>query len=556
MSALRTLLVLGLLAFGVGLVGGGGDLPVDEAAQQRASDERLLKAAGVPIDGPGLLRWFRDRTPAPEKLATCHAALKQLSHESFRVRDKATLELGKSGVYGLRLLATLSDADIETKRRAERCRQAIEQTLADAPSGVAARRLAALNIDGAVDALLAFAPFAESESIDDEIRLSLLQVGLRDGKPLPVIVDAAKDKEPARRAASAFITGQAKDAADRATAAGLLKDADATVRLHAAHGLFLGKDQASLPALVQLIADGPADLLWRIEDLLYRVAGEQSPQISVAGDAANRKAAHRQWVAWWQDHGVHVDLAKLPAQEATLGLTLVAEAQRGDGGGQVVELGRDGKPRWAVKVNNPVDAEWLPGGRFLVADANNNQVLEMDTKGTVLWKHAVNSPNSVQRLPNGNTFIASYTTLVEVTRDGRTVFTQASPGHTYYARKLRNGHIVSIDASGRVTELDDKGKSLQTASLNAGLAWGSIEPLSNGRFLVAQGGVGKVVEMDLAGKVFWEKEVANPNRAVRLPNGNTLVASHNDQCVYEFDRNGREVWKQRLEGRPFSARRR
>jgi hypothetical protein len=70
------------------------------------------------------------------------------------------------------------------------------------------------------------------------------------------------------------------------------------------------------------------------------------------------------------------------------------------------------------------------------------------------------------------------------------------------------------------------------------------------------GGSSKVAEIDKAGKVFWERSVRNPNSATRLPNGNTLVASHDDKCVYEYDRAGKEVWKLPTNGHPFHARRR
>jgi hypothetical protein len=60
----------------------------------------------------------------------------------------------------------------------------------------------------------------------------------------------------------------------------------------------------------------------------------------------------------------------------------------------------------------------------------------------------------------------------------------------------------------------------------------------------------------MTGKVYWEKNVNNPNRAVRLANGHTLVASHADQAVYEFDANGNERWKHPCNGRPFAAQRR
>src|SRR5205814_1903451 len=129
-------------------------------------------------------------------------------------------------------------------------------------------------------------------------------------------------------------------------------------------------------------------------------------------------------------------------------------------------------------------------------------------------------------------------------------------GHTYHARKLPDGHYLWIDAGGEIAEIDDKGTLIAKVKLSGGLAWGSIERLRNGRYLVALGGVGKVQEIDFTGKVYWEKAVNNPNRAIRLANGHTLVASHGDGCVYEFDAAGNERWKHACVGRPFAAQRR
>jgi hypothetical protein len=51
-----------------------------------------------------------------------------------------------------------------------------------------------------------------------------------------------------------------------------------------------------------------------------------------------------------------------------------------------------------------------------------------------------------------------------------------------------------------------------------------------------------------------------PMSAVRLANGNTLVATNvvqnNTQRIAELDRNGKTVWEYKDSGRPWRARRR
>ncbi len=262
------------------------------------------------------------------------------------------------------------------------------------------------------------------------------------------------------------------------------------------------------------------------------------------------------WRDWWSANQAKIDWSSLRLSEEALGLTLVAENQRPGGGGRLYETSKTGDIRWQVAIQNPIDAHWLPGGRILVADSRASLIYEMDTHGVVGWKHAGISPTSVQRLPNGNTVCSTYQKIIEFTRDGKIIFEFPTQGHTYHARKLPDGHYIWIDAGGEIGEIDQAGKQIAKVKVGSGLAWGSVERLRNGRYLVALGGVSKVQEVDMSGKVFWERAVNNPNRAIRLLNGHTLVASHGDSCVYEFDANGNERWKHTSVGRPFAAHRR
>jgi hypothetical protein len=57
-------------------------------------------------------------------------------------------------------------------------------------------------------------------------------------------------------------------------------------------------------------------------------------------------------------------------------------------------------------------------------------------------------PVGCQRLPNGNTFIATYTTLLELDRGGKEVYSIPSKdGSIYCARKLPDGSILCIDCN-------------------------------------------------------------------------------------------------------------
>ncbi|HZQ36136.1 MAG TPA: hypothetical protein VFD32_09405, partial [Dehalococcoidia bacterium] len=85
--------------------------------------------------------------------------------------------------------------------------------------------------------------------------------------------------------------------------------------------------------------------------------------------------------------------------------------------------------------------------------------------------------------------------------------------------------------------------------------WASIEALPNGRFLVALGTSNKVVEIDANGKIHWQCDCQNAVFAARLRNGNTLVSNFEAKLLIEFDRNGKEVGRTQLSGRPFVFKR-
>jgi outer membrane protein assembly factor BamB len=244
-----------------------------------------------------------------------------------------------------------------------------------------------------------------------------------------------------------------------------------------------------------------------------------------------------------------------------LGLTLFVAYDGFQGGGRIWEAGVDGKPRWQIdNLPGCIDAQVLPGNRILIAEHSGARVTERNFKGEVLWEHRVNnSPVSCQRLPNGNTFIGTYNEVLEVTRNGRVLFTYpCSRGSSFCAQKLRNGHIIYVTMNGaQVVELDPSGKELRAFNVGAANGWATVESLPTGGFLVAQGNSSKVVEFDASGRQVWEcAAVPSPNAATRLPNGNTLVCSNNERHVMEVNRAGKVVWQTKLDGRPFRVRRR
>src|SRR5207248_56105 len=123
-------------------------------------DEQSLRAAGVATDGPGLLAFFRRRTPAAAERAALEALVRRLGGDRFADRQEASRQLRAAGPRAAPLLVrALRDDDPEVARRAE---ELLRDTRAPGPAvtRAAVRLLARLRPEGTVSALLAFLPFS------------------------------------------------------------------------------------------------------------------------------------------------------------------------------------------------------------------------------------------------------------------------------------------------------------------------------------------------------------------------------------------------------------
>ncbi len=527
---------------------------------QVAADTELLRSAGVATDGPGLIEYFRKRVVNDHDREQVAKLIRDLSNEDFDVREKATAALTTIGAPARpQLQDALKDPDVEVWRRAGICLEQIDKTASPPFLSAAARLLAHHKPEGAAEVLLAFLPSAEDQSVADDVVNTLKVVAFKEGKPLPALLKALEDKDVLRRGGAAEALWRGGDAEQRKVAHKLLDDPDSHVRLRLALAMFDTKDKECVPALIKLLADIPREKAWRVEDVLYRIAGDQGPQGNLNGDAAARQKYCEQWDAWWKEHGKNVDLAKLDDARRLLGYTLLTQMDLTNATGRVTETDQTGKVRWQIEgLRYPVDAQVLRGGdKILVCEYTGRTVTERNLKGEVLWTKAVAGILlSARRLPNGNTFIALRTQLLEVDHDGKEV-RAINRNDIVAAVKLRNGDIGIVTTLGKYVRLDTTGKELKSFAVGQMMTIaGHFEVLPNGHVLVPQYTAGRVVEFDADGKEVWTANIQQPTCVTRLPNGNTLVASRLQRYVVELDRTGKEVSRTVAEGRPTSIERR
>ncbi len=553
---------------GQGLVGKSAlQAPLDRAA----ADEATLRQHGIALAADAWLDFLRRRTPDAAEQARLAGLVGALGAGDYDERRRAAEALIAAGAPALALLRpALASPDAEVVRRARRCIEAVRGGPGPELPAAVVRRLAAPGTVGdvaaAVRTLLAFVPFAEDETVEDEVHAALVLLAVRREAVEPALVAALEDTLPARRAASAYVLGRVGTAAQLEGVRRLLADASPAVRLRAALGLLAARDRAAVPPLIALLGELPPAAAWRVEDALSRLAGDEAPAgaaMVAAGPEARHKAVLA-WQRWWQARQRAVDLSRAAEGEPYLGLVTVCEYDTGGvaQAGQVWEAPRHGPARFTLGgIAGPMDAQVLPGGRVLVAENGAARVTERDRDGTVRWEYATPGANPIacERLPGGNTFIAMYNQLREVRPDKTEVY-RYSPGPQFYifaARPTRTGTVACVTAQGSLVEVDPvHHKTVRTIPLGpGGGGWAGVEPLPGGHFLVAAMNSGTIREIDARGDTVWSvKAPPGVFRATRLPGGNLLVASMTTREVAEIDRTGAVRWKHACAGRPWSVR--
>jgi hypothetical protein len=278
------------------------------AAPTAGEDEELLKAAGVPTDGPGLLAYLARCTPGPADAGRIRDLIRQLGADDFAGRQKASDELIALGPAALPALREAAEAkDLEIRRRARACLAAVESRHAPGLMAALVRRLAVLAPSGVAPALLAYLPAADEE-VRPEVTRALWHVTRGAGKVDPAVVKALGDAHPLRRAAAALVAAGAGTAEERRAAGRLVTDPDPRVRLHLIRGMLLAKDKEGIPLLVETLSAKDPAVAAEAEGLLVALAGDSAPKVPLGSTPAGRGKCRRAWEAWQEAHADGVKL--------------------------------------------------------------------------------------------------------------------------------------------------------------------------------------------------------------------------------------------------------
>jgi hypothetical protein len=195
-----------------------------------------------------------------------------------------------------------------------------------------------------------------------------------------------------------------------------------------------------------------------------------------------------------------------------------------------------------------------PGHYFACTDYTAGKVFIVNREGKVEWEYSSGTCNDLWVLPNGNLLFNTGHGVKEVTRQKVVVFSYESASEIYACQRLPNGNtFVGECNAGRLLELSPDGKlAKEIRLLPAGKDGGHVymrnaRKMANGNYLVAHYGEQVVREYGSEGsKVREIPAPGGPHSAIRLPDGNTLIACGDmpgGHHVTEVDKNGKTVWE-------------
>ena len=231
---------------------------------------------------------------------------------------------------------------------------------------------------------------------------------------------------------------------------------------------------------------------------------------------------------------------------------------------------------FAAAVASPLTAAEPVAHRILAADRSTGKLAIINAQGAVEWEFAnKHDVHDLHVLPNGNILThTSNTNVVEISPKKEIVWKyEAKPKQGYKGRieihafqRLADGNtMVAESGNSRIVEVNPKGEIVKTVPLSvkksdAHRDTRMVRKLASGNYLVCHEAEGCVREYDGTGRIVWEYALDLAGRprspghgpeghgvevfgAIRLPNGNTLIAGGNNNRVIEVNPMKEIVWQ-------------
>ena len=182
--------------------------------------------------------------------------------------------------------------------------------------------------------------------------------------------------------------------------------------------------------------------------------------------------------------------------------------------------------------------------------------------GKVVWQYSMplrNSGGRIQEfddatmLSNGNVIFSHMSGAGMVSPDKKILWNyEAPPGTEIHSCQaigkdrvliMRNGNPAEAMIINTATGKVEKEIPIPTTVTGTHGQFRHIRMTKAGTLLVPHMSEGKVVEYDLDGKVLWSVAAKSPWQAIRLDNGDTLIAGDASRYAREVNPKGETVWE-------------
>lgn len=216
-------------------------------------------------------------------------------------------------------------------------------------------------------------------------------------------------------------------------------------------------------------------------------------------------------------------------------------------------------------------------GQHRLITQGNDRLAVVEESGDISWEMKWGGIHDIHVLDSGNILTRKgRSTVVEIDRNSKEIVwsydcatrngNQGKRVEVHAFQPLKRGNLMIAESGpARIIEIDRDGKLLKEIKLKVNnphphMDTRLVRKIDNGNYLVCHEGDGTLREYDGQSNVVWEYEVpmfgkqAKPGHgpesfgnklfgAVRLPNGNTLIATGNGHSVIEVTPAKKVVWR-------------
>jgi HEAT repeat protein len=509
------------------------------AFAQEQSYVAQLRAAGISPTREGIAKYLQSLVPNEERQRQLQDLVQQLGDSNFNVRQQAQAaleEMPSPPVDLLRQAADSSDAEIRFRAR---------QILAAVSGGDSRLAIQAVlnyivdrRLTGLAQPLLEFLPHWDDHSPYGLAARALIATAGRDDAPL--LQKTARSGPAGLRPMTLRALAEVLQAEAASDLTELLGDKDLQVRIVAAEALANLGRRESLAALVVLLDVDDRDVRSRAGEVLRNFTRQDFSYVAY-DKPETRAAAVAQWRQWVAAHGESAKVYfPLSPHQQFVGRTLMSLYPN-----TLREIDAEGVKQFERRTFTYVwGCHATADGRRLVADYSKRFIVEYNAAGEQVWLKGdlPGPPADCRLLDDGRVLLAlgEANQVIEIDREGNTVWSVDVEGRPTTAERLPNGHtLINLQLGKRVVEVDPAGKVVwELGGIDNAL---TAQGLANGNVLVCEMNLGKAVEFNRAGRKVWEHAgFENACQAQRLPGGNTLVSDSSG--LHEISPTGEKVW--------------